>query len=140
MKIKSTTINVPQVIPTYIASDGKEFTIRRACEAYERSLPLKGIKVIDNAVKDLYDFYQEHPMILYNIESENDWNILVERVWFYRQSEKEYPGPGKYFAIQIPCGDYPDEYNIEEYDNYMADIRHYYNSTYDMLEDAYYKC
>lgn len=139
MKIKVETIQVPKKVTTYIASDGKEFERRNECEVYEKNLPLKGQKVIDTAVKELYDFYNEYPMILYNIENEDDWNLLVERVWLYHQTEKEYPGPGKYFAVQTPCGDYPDEFLIEEYDKYMYDIRHYYESIYDELDKAYYK-
>ena len=139
MKIKTETIQVPKKVITYIASDGKEFERRNECETYEANLPLKGYKVVDTAVKDLYDFFNEYPMILYNIENEDDWNLLVERVWMYHQTEKEYPGPGKYFAIQTPCGDYPDEFLIEEYDKYMYDIRHYYKTVYDELDKAYYK-
>lgn len=139
MKIKIETIQVPQKVVTYIASDGKEFVHRNECETYEANLPLKGYKVVDTAVKNLYDFFNEYPMILYNIENEDDWNLLVERVWMYHQTEKEYPGPGKYFAIQTPCGDHPDEFLIEEYDKYTYDMRHYYETVYDDLEKAYYK-
>lgn len=139
MKIKIETVQVPKKVVTYIASDGKEFERRNECEIYESKLPLKGHKVIDTAVKDLHDFFNEYPMILYNIENEDDWNLLVERVWMYHQTEKEYPGPGKYFAVQTPCGDYPDEFLIEEYDKYTYDIRHYYETAYDEFEKAYLK-
>ena len=139
MKIKTEVINVPKTITTYVAEDGTEFHNRTECELYEKKMPLEGNKVIDTAIDELNDFYTEEPMILYNIENEDDWNLLVEHVWLYHQTEKEYPGPGKYLAIQTSCGDYPDEFAIHEYDSYMYDIRHYYNSVYKQLEDAYFE-
>lgn len=139
MKIKVETVQVPTRVTTYIASDGKEFAKRNECENYESQLSLKGNRVIDRAIHNLNDFYTEEPMVLYNIESEDDWNLLVERVWFYRQSEKEFPGPGKYFAVEVYCGDHPNEYTITEYDDYMYNIRHYYNSVYKQLDNAYFE-
>ena len=127
------------MMESYMSSDGYEFANRAECEAHERALGFKGIKVIETAIDELNDFYEENPMILYKVENEDDWNVLVERVWFYRQSEKVYPGPGLYLAVPESCGDYPDEYIIYEYDEYMANIHHYYNRFCDDLEDAYRK-
>ena len=139
MKIvrKQVYVQVPKTIESYISSDGFEFASRRECENHERALGFSGIKVIETAIKDLNDFYEERPMVMYNIENEDDWNILVERVWFYRQSEKQYPGPGKYLAVQEYCGDHPEEYSIYEYDTYMNNINRYYNDFCDRMEDAY---
>lgn len=141
MKIikKQVYVQVPKTLESYMSSDGFEFASRVECENHERALGFRGIKVIETAIKDLNDFYEERPMVMYNIENEDDWNILVERVWFYRQSEKQYPGPGKYLAVQEYCGDHPEEYSIYEYDSYMYNIRHYYNSVYKQLEDAYFE-
>jgi hypothetical protein len=141
MKImkKQVYVQTPKTIESYISSDGFEFASRAECETHEQALGYKGIKVVETAIKDLNDFYEENPMILYKVENEDDWNILVERVWFYRQSEKEYPGPGLYLAVQERCGDYPDEYSIYEYDAYMNNVHHYYNRFCDNMEDAYMK-
>ena len=139
MKVKTEVVMAPKTIYTYIAEDGKEFNSKYLCEEYEASLPIEKSKVLDTAIADLNDFFSEEPMILYNIENENDWNILVTRVWRGHQSEKEYPGPGKYFAVQEYCGDYPDEYLITEYDNYMSQVYHYYNNFCKQIEDAYEK-
>jgi len=136
---KPVIVETRQVMVSYVASDGYEFKDRAECERHEIAIGYKGIKVVETAVHELNDFYSEAPMVLYNIENEDDWNILVTRVWFYRQNEKVYPGPGKYLAVQEYGGDYPDEYYIHEYDNYMAGMRHYYNSVYKQLEDAYYE-
>lgn len=139
MKIKEKTVYVqtPQHIKSYIASDGYEFEHRNDCENHEIALGYKGIKVVETAYTDLEDFYSEDSMALYKIENEDDWNILVERVWFYRQNEKEYPGPGLYFAVKEFCGDYPSEYTIYEYDNYMDKVHRYYNHFCNDMEDAY---
>lgn len=139
MKIikKQVYVQVPKMIESYMSSDDFEFANRAECEAHERALGFRGIKVVETAVKDLNDFYEERPMTLYNVENEEDWNVLVERVWFYRQSEKTYPGPGKYFAVKEYCGDYPDEYTIYEYNDYMNKLHHYYNEFCDQMEDAY---
>jgi len=141
MKIikKQVYVQVPKTLESYMSSDGFEFADRSECETHEMALGFKGVKVVETAVKNLNDFYEENPMILYKVENEEDWNILVERIWFYRQSEKTYPGPGLYLAVQESCGDYPDEYVIYEYDEYMANIHHYYNHYCDTLEDAYRK-
>ena len=141
MKIikKQVYVQVPKTIESYMSSDGFEFANRSECENHEEALGFKGIKVVETAVKDLNDFYEEHPMVLYKVENEDDWNILVERVWFYRQSMKEYPGPGLYLAVKEYCGDYPEEYSIYEYDEYMNTVHHYYNRFCDDLEDAYRK-
>ena len=139
MKIvkKQIYVQVPKMMESYMSSDGYEFANRAECERHEHTLGFKGIKVVETAINELNDFYEENPMILYKVESEDDWNILVERVWFYRQSEKAYPGPGLYLAVQESCGDYPDEYTIYEYDEYMANIHHYYNRFCNDLEAAY---
>lgn len=139
MKIikKQVYVQVPKTLESYMSSDGFEFASRTECENHERVLGFRGIKVIETAIKDLNDFYEERPMVMYNIENEDDWNTLVERVWFYRQSEKQYPGPGKYLAVQEYCGDHPEEYSIHAYDDYMNNINHYYNSFCDRMEDAY---
>lgn len=141
MKIikKQVYVQVPKMMESYMSSDGYEFANRAECETHEYALGFKGIKVVETAINELNDFYEENPMILYKIENEDDWNILVERVWFYRQNEKVYPGPGLYLAVQESCGDYPDEYIIYEYDEYMANVHHYYNRFCDDLEDAYRK-
>lgn len=139
MKVKTEIVMAPKTVFTYIAEDGKEFSTKFQCEEYEASLPIKNYKVIDTAITDLNDFYSESPMTLYNIENENDWNTLVNRVWYNHQNEKEYPGPGKYFAVKEYCGDYPDEYTITKYDDYMGRVIHYFNSFYDQVEDAYMK-
>ena len=130
-------VTVPITITTYEASDGKIFETRREFDAHEMSLPLKGYKVIDTAIDVMGDFFTEQPATLYKIENEEDWNLLVERVWIYRQSEKEYPGSGLYFAIREYCGDHPDEYTIYEYDYYMNRLHHYYNEFCNRMEDAY---
>ena len=111
MKIikKQVYVQVPKTLESYMSSDGFEFASRTECENHERVLGFRGIKVIETAIKDLNDFYEERPMVMYNVENEDDWNTLVERVWFYRQSEKQYPGPGKYLAVQEYCGDHPEE-------------------------------
>ena len=127
MKINEKTITVEKHITTYIASDGTEFDSRWACESYEQRLPLKGEKVIDTAINDLNDFFTENPMTLYKIKNEEDWNLLVERVWFYRQGVPEYPGPGLYVAIKEYGGDHGDTYTIYEYDTYRSLIDHYYD-------------
>ena len=139
MKIikKQVYVQVPKTLESYMSSDGFEFANRIECENHERMLGFRGIKVIETAIKDLNDFYEERPMVMYNIENEDDWNVLVERVWFYRQSEKQYPGPGKYLAVQEYCGDHPEEYSIYEYDTYMNNINRYYNDFCDRMEDAY---
>ena len=139
MKIvrKQVYVQTPKIVESYVSSDGFEFVNRTECKNHETALGFKGIKVVETAIKDLNDFYTEAPMILYNIENADDWNVLVERVWFCRQNEKGFPGPGKYFAIQENCGDYPDEYSIYEYDEYMHNINHYYNNFYNRMEDAY---
>ena len=139
MKIikKQVYVQVPKTLESYMSSDGFEFASRTECESHERALGFRGIKVIETAIKDLNDFYEERPMVMYNIENEDDWNTLVERVWFYRQSEKQYPGPGKYLAVQEYCGDHPEEYSIYEYDTYMNNINRYYNDFCDRMEDAY---
>ena len=139
MKIikKQVYVQVPKTLESYMSSDGFEFANCTECENHERVLGFRGIKVIETAIKDLNDFYEERPMVMYNIENEDDWNTLVERVWFYRQSEKQYPGPGKYLAVQEYCGDHPEEYSIYAYDDYMHDINHYYNNFCDRMEDAY---
>ena len=139
MKIikKQVYVQVPKTLESYMSSDGFEFASRIECENHERVLGFRGVKVIETAIKDLNDFYEEHPMVMYNIENEDDWNTLVERVWFYRQSEKQYPGPGKYLAVQEYCGDHPEEYSIYEYDTYMNNINRYYNDFCDRMEDAY---
>lgn len=137
MKVKTEIVMAPKTIYTYIAEDGKEFDSKRLCEEYEASLPVENAKVLDTAIADFCDFFSEDPMTLYNIENEDDWNILVTRIWCGHQNLKEYPGPGKYFAVREYCGDYPDEYVITEYDNYMSEVTHYYNSFYRQAENAY---
>ena len=139
MKIikKQVYVQVPKTLESYMSSDGFEFASRIECENHERMLGFRGIKVIETAIKDLNDFYEERPMVMYNVENEDDWNTLVERVWFYRQSEKQYPGPGKYLAVQEYCGDHSEEYSIYEYDTYMNNINRYYNDFCDRMEDAY---
>lgn len=139
MKIvrKQVYVQTPKIVESYVSSDGFEFASRAECENHEVALGFKGVKVVETAIKDLNDFFSENPMIMYKIENENDWNTLVERVWFYRQNEKEFPGPGLYCAIKEYCGDYPDEYTVYEYDYYMNKIHHYYNHFCDDMEDAY---
>lgn len=140
MIIKTKTVQISKTITEYEASDGKIFDKRSDCETYERSLPTKNIEVIATAIGDgLYDFVSEQPMTLYNIKNEEDWNILVERVWFYRQTEKEFPGPGKYVAVEENCGDHPTEFSIYEYDTYMSYVLHDFNSFYKTMEDAYFE-
>ena len=141
MKIvrKQVYVQTPKIVESYVSSDGFEFASRAECETHEAALGFKGIKVVETAITNLNDFFSENPMTMYKIENEDDWNILVERVWFYRQSEKQYLGPGKYLAVQEYCGDHPEEYTIYEYDAYMNNINHYYNSFCDRMEDAYFE-
>ena len=122
MKIIKKTHIVEQEYPVYVASDGKEFRTRFECELYEHKLGFKGIKVVETAIP-LRDFEGEHDATLYNIENEEDWNILVERVWFNRQYHiSKYPGPGVYYVITYPGGDYPDEYEVMKADQYLNDF------------------
>ena len=137
MKVKTEVVMAPKTVFTYIAEDGKEFDTKFRCEEYEASLPIKNRKVVDTAITNLEDFYSENEMTLYNIEDEDDWKTLVTKVWRNRQNRKDYPGPGKYFAIKEYCGDYPDEYAIAEYEDYMSRVTHYYNNFYNQVENAY---
>lgn len=107
----------------YVASDGKEFSNRWDCESYERRLGFKGISVIETAIEGLNHYYDDSSMIMYHIMSEEDWNILVERVWFHTQTGiKEYPGPGYYIANFCDGGDGRDWYHIYRVDEYLDNV------------------
>lgn len=139
MKIirKKVYVQTPKIIESYESSDGFEYASRAECESHERTLGFRGVKVVETAINDLNDFYDERPMTLYKVESEADWNVLVERIWFYRQNKRVYPGPGFYVAVQMNGGDYDDEYEIYEYDEYMNNLHHYYNEFCNRMEDAF---
>ena len=109
----------------YVASDGTEFENHSECERYERKLGFKGIEVIETAIP-CSDFEGEHQAMLYNVKNEEDWKILVERVWCYHQYNvsNEFPGPGVYYVIAYPGGDYPDEYEVHNADEYLNDFYH----------------
>ena len=131
MKIirKKVYVQTPKIVESYESSDGFEYASRAECESHERALGFRGVRVVETAIKDLNDFYDERPMTIYKVESEADWNVLVERVWFYRQNEKVYLGPGIYVAVRMDDGDYDDEY--------MNGINRYYNRFCNKIEDAF---
>lgn len=108
----------------YIASNGKEFSSRGECERYEQKLGYKGIKVYETAIDGLNDFDGEREGVLYNIENEDDWDILTERVWFNRQVPAEFPGPGHYLVFRCDGGDYDDTYVIENAEEYLITLHH----------------
>ena len=127
MRVERKEIQKTVMEKVYIASDGKEFYSRRECQYYEQKLGYKGIKVCETAVDDLNDFDGEHEGVLYNIENENDWKVLVERVWFDNQIPEKYPGPGHYLAFYCDGGDSDGHYVIENAEEYLSTLRHNLN-------------
>lgn len=121
--IKRITKSVPDTLVTYTSSDGYPFANRNDCEWHERRLGYKGIEVVETAQDGINEFFTERPITMYNIKNEEDWNILVERVWFYRQDVKEYPGPGIYLAMYDDGGDSSDSYIIYDYKKYIWDLQ-----------------
>lgn len=119
----------------YVASDGKEFDDKRECVAYEHTLSLKGIPVIENQIENLTCYWDEGSMTMYNITDENDWNILVERVWFGHQTTKKYPGSGVYLAKWNDGGDNGGWYTVILVENYIADIEQEIESNQRILEE-----
>lgn len=128
MKVEVREVPATKLKKVYIASDGTEFDNKSDCKLYEIELGYKGIKVWETAIHDLYDFDGVNPASLYNIENEEDWNFLVERVWFNTQTPKEYPGPGHYLAIYYDGGDYDGSYFIEDAEQYITGLHHSINS------------
>lgn len=121
--IKRITKSVPDTLITYISSDGYPFASRSDCEWHERRLGYNGIEVVETAKDGINEFFTERPITMYNIKNEEDWNILVERVWFQRQDVKEYPGPDIYLAIYNDNGDSPESYTICNYRKYIQNIQ-----------------
>lgn len=119
----------------YVASDGTEFETQFECEHYERELGFKGIEVIETAIP-CSDFEGEYHAMLYNVKNEEDWKILVERVWFHRQynTTENFPGPGVYYVITYPGGDYPDDYEVHNADEYLKDFYHYAHQFMDEMQ------
>ncbi len=119
----------------YVASDGTEFEDRFECERYEDKLGFKGIEVVETAIP-CRDFEGEHDAMLYNVKNEEDWKILVERVWFHRQynTTDNFPGPGVYYVITYPGGDYPDDYEVHNADEYLKDFHHYTHQFMDEMQ------
>ena len=117
----------------YVASDGTEFDTCVECERYERKLSLKGIEVVETAIP-CSDFEGEHYAMLYNVKNEEDWKILIERVWCHHQYNisEEFPGPDVYYVIIYPNGDYPDEYEVHKAEEYLKNFYHY---THDFMDE-----
>lgn len=124
MKIKEQTVFVQskQLIKSYISSDGYEFKYKHECITHERKIS-HNIPVIASAIHGLTDFDEDNPVILYNVKNEEDWNMLVEREWFYNQDLKIYPGPGIYMATVLNDGDYDDTYYIENAEQYLNELQ-----------------
>lgn len=123
MKVHVEEIPTVTKVYHYIASDGTDFTSQWECERYERSLSFKGEYVIESAITNLHDYYNEsNSATLYDIRNEDDWNLLVERVWYNRQNIKNYPGPDQYLVVCDDNGDYGPYYTIYDPEEYLEGI------------------
>ena len=127
MRVEYKKVQKTVMEKVYIASDGKEFCSKGECERHEQKLGYKGIKVYETAIDGLNDFDGEREGVLYNIENEDDWKVLAERVWFDNQMPAQYPGPGHYLAFYCDGGDYDGTYVIENAEEYLATLRHNLN-------------
>ena len=136
MKIISKEIMIPTTVYEFIASDGQVFKTMHECEIYEHKLGFQDADVVTTAIHDFKDFECEHPMVIYNVKNEDDWNLLVERVWFDRQNWKSYRGPGHYIAIELDGGDYASTYWIDNAEEYITDYVENAQSYYDQITEA----
>lgn len=127
MKIEVRDVQVIKKECHYIASDGTDFISRYECEEYERKLHYEDTWVIKTSV--MYrDFWTDNPAIIYHIVTEEDWNILVDKVWKNKQDLKKFSGGTYYIAVEND----DNTYTVMPIDKYVEDIHDCFNTWVDM--------
>ena len=128
MRIENRSRVIPETTyeyDVYIASDGREFLGKEACEDYETRLKLEEKIVFKTCIKGIYTLDDEYA-ILYNIENDEDHGIILSQ---FRKHELEYLvddyskfGPGWYIYYSSDGGDGPDFHYIRNYEAYVKEL------------------
>ena len=127
MKIRTEKKLVEQLVSTYIANDGKEFSTKIECEAYEEDLNSAQIRAEAEKfeIKELEDTYpldvdaqyinDNHGFKWYRVNNKEEFNAVDKMYGGDVLEPKTYP--------EIICIEYDDYYGSDAWTYLLSDMK-----------------
>ena len=127
----------------YIASDGKEFLTEDGCLKHEEDLEVAKHPVFQNAILNVYTYYDDYQANMYYISNEDDYKFLIKHLGVRRGNyigDFYKYGSGWYLYWVEDGGDYADYYYLYNYNAYVEaieiELKHWKENIKDRMLNA----
>ena len=115
---KTSTINRPETIETYVTSDGREFKEQFAARRHEASItPARKI-----TSKEIYILMDDVHVTAFYIPSKDDVEYLITINYWDNWDDSHYSEPGWYICFVQPGGDHRDLCTLIKAEDYIKKL------------------